>query len=155
MLYRRNFTCAAALCSVFILIGLASNCNKPKQEPGRKKSSTAAPQKVVSKEALNTGDLIGRWARTDGGYTLDIKSIPSTGYPDIAYFNPAPIKVGDAQVSTENGVIKVYVMFDDPEKGYPGSIYQLEYNKEADVLAGTYFQAVMKQEYSISFIRVQ
>jgi hypothetical protein len=138
-----------------MLTGFISSCNKPKLESGIKESSAPAPQAVVPQKGLNTGHLIGKWARTDGNYVLEIKSMPSTGYPDVAYFNPNPIKVGNAQVIPGNGAIKVFVKLDDPEKGYPGCTYQLGYNKETDMLEGVYFQAASNQEYSISFARMK
>ncbi len=46
-------------------------------------------------------ELIGRWVRPDGGYTLLIKAVNEDGIIDAEYFNPNPINVSKAQVSTE------------------------------------------------------
>ncbi len=46
-------------------------------------------------------------------------------------------------------LLQIYVVLDDVN--YPGSTYELSYNKETKMLEGTYYQATMKQTYQISF----
>jgi hypothetical protein len=96
-------------------------------------------------------ELIGRWVRPDGGYTLLIKAVNGDGSIDAAYFNPNPINVSKAQVSTESGKINIFVEFRDV--GYPGSYYTLVYDPDTDRLVGVYHHLVRKQNYDIYFVR--
>ena len=96
-------------------------------------------------------ELIGRWVRPDGGYTLSIKSVNDDGSIDAAYFNPNPINVSKAEVTTESDKVNILVELRDT--GYPGSYYTLTYEKDTDRLVGVYHHAVLKQNFDIYFIR--
>ncbi len=96
--------------------------------------------------------LLGRWRRLDGGYVMAIHAIADNGAADAAYFNPYPIHVGNAVVSLDGGVTKLFVELRDAN--YPGSTYTLTYDPESDQLKGIYYQAVERQSFSVEFVRV-
>jgi len=96
-------------------------------------------------------NLIGRWVRPDGGYVLHFKAVNDDRSIDAAYFNPNPINVSKAQVSTEPDKINIFVELQDI--GYPGSFYTLVYDPERDRLVGVYHHLVRKQNYDIYFVR--
>ena len=96
-------------------------------------------------------DLIGRWVRPDGGYVLHFKAVNDDRSIDAAYFNPNPINVSKAQVSSEPGKTNIFVELRDV--GYPGSYYTLVYDPDSDRLAGVYHHLVLKQNFDIYFVR--
>jgi len=95
--------------------------------------------------------LVGKWVRTDGSYTLRIRDVKQDGTVDAGYFNPKEIHIAEATVSDREGLVKLFIRFQD--EGYPGSTYTLYYYAEKDALAGFYYQAVMKQTFEVVFIR--
>ncbi|MEI8233145.1 MAG: hypothetical protein WCH57_00495 [Verrucomicrobiota bacterium] len=97
--------------------------------------------------------LQGKWMRSDGDYTIEIKSVGPSGAMDAGYFNPQPIHVAKAQATQEGGVAKVFIELRDVN--YPGSSYTLLYAAANDQLKGTYFQAVSQESYDIYFERVK
>ena len=96
--------------------------------------------------------LQGRWQRTDGGYIIDIRRVDAAGKMRAAYYNPRPINVAKAEASVDGGVVKVVLELRDVN--YPGSIYTLTYDKAADQLTGSYFQAVERATFEVSFTRM-
>lgn len=103
------------------------------------------------KEEIGTDRLLGRWLRPDGGYVLEINSAKENGSLEAAYFNPKPINVSEAKWSRKNNRLRIYVEFSDVN--YPGSYYKLDYYAHNDRLIGTYFQAVIQQNFSVEFVR--
>lgn len=101
----------------------------------------------------NIERLIGRWIRPDGGYVIEIKSVDAEGTADLSYFNPRPINVGRAVVSSEVAQVSLTVELRDVN--YPGSTYRLTLNPDSDRLVGTYFHAVDKQTFAVFFEKVQ
>jgi hypothetical protein len=97
--------------------------------------------------------LKGRWLRPDGGYTLEIRNVAASGTLDAAYLNPQPIHVARAEARREGSALKVFVELRAP--GYPGSTYTLTYDPQRDRLAGTYFQATLRQSYDVFFVRMR
>lgn len=97
--------------------------------------------------------LKGRWARPDGGYVLEIKSVGPDGKADAAYYNPSSIHVAIAEVSRDGETIKVFVELRDAN--YPGSNYHLAYDAKRDQLQGDYYQAVTGEHYPIFFERMK
>jgi hypothetical protein len=95
--------------------------------------------------------LIGRWQRTDGGYIIEVRSIEADGKMATGYFNPRPIHVSRAQVSTYKDYLKVEVELRD--RGYPGSTYTLIYDSDRDTLIGHYFHAASGQNFDVVFVR--
>lgn len=107
----------------------------------------------LNKDEITTEDateyLVGSWQRTEGNYIIKIDKVKEDGLLDAAYFNPGPINVGRAGWRVHEKILQIYVVLDDVN--YPGSTYELSYNKETKMLDGTYYQATMKQTYQISF----
>jgi hypothetical protein len=97
--------------------------------------------------------LVGKWMRPDGGYVIDIKSVSSNGKIDAAYFNPNPIKISKAVAVNEKRNLKIFVELQD--KGYPGCTYKLNYEPLTDKLKGIYYQAAIKENFDIYFVRIK
>jgi len=97
--------------------------------------------------------LVGSWQRMDGNYRIEITAVGDEGLLDAGYFNPGPINVGKSGWRVHEKVLQVFIQMDDVN--YPGSFYDLKYNKEKNILHGTYYQAVAKETYNISFKRKQ
>ncbi len=95
--------------------------------------------------------LAGQWGRADGDYTLEITGAGDEGELTVAYLNPTPIHVGRAAWRMKEDILQLYVELRD--ENYPGSLYQLSYDPESDVLYGTYYQAVSRQTYEVYFTR--
>ena len=146
---RRMFLPALAFAVVYILgmpwvmVGtvFAQSGNPPKQTP--KKTQVQTDVQLLE----------GRWVRPDGGYVLELREIKKDGSLKAAYFNPKPINVFSAEWNHKQGVISVLIELRDVN--YPGSKYDLQYDPKADLLKGTYFQAVEKQTYFIEFVRAK
>ena len=96
--------------------------------------------------------LEGRWQRPDGGYVLAITKASESGTLEAAYFNPDPIHVGKAIAARKAGRIELTVVLQD--ENYPGSTYTMTYDPADDQLKGTYYQAVARETYQISFARL-
>lgn len=114
-------------------------------------AQTAPP--VTATATVDFSRLKGRWERPDGGYVLEIRNIAADGKADAGYFNPSAIKVERAQIYSEAGATKVFVILRDVN--YPGCTYTLAYDTQTDQLVGQYFQAAMQQTYDISFSRLK
>jgi hypothetical protein len=97
--------------------------------------------------------LEGRWQRDDGGYIIDIRRAEAGGKLTAAYLNPRPINVARAEASMEGDVPKVFVELRDVN--YPGSTYQLIYDRADDRLKGRYFQAALRETYDVVFVRLK
>ena len=95
----------------------------------------------------------GKWLRTDGGYVIEIRSIAEDGNMDAGYYNPKRINVSEAKATLENDVTKVFIELRDVN--YPGSTYTLEYDPDSDVMQGLYYQAVQKQSFTVTFVRME
>ena len=91
--------------------------------------------------------LVGNWMRTDGDYIISIRGVDTDGKVQAAYFNPNPIKVSQAKISSHGNAIMLFVELRD--EGYPGSKYNLTYKASSDTLEGTYFQAQAQQLYEV------
>jgi hypothetical protein len=115
--------------------------------------TTLAPDASSPSPAPDNKKLIGRWQRTDGGYIIDLKSPTPEGLIEAGYFNPNPIHVGRSAWQSKDGRLMLLVELQD--KNYPGSLYNLEYQSQADKLTGTYFQAVERVSYNVEFTRVK
>ena len=100
----------------------------------------------------NQDQLIGKWNRTDGDYTLDITEAGPEGLLKVAYLNPNPIHVGRSAWRIHENALQLYVELQD--ENYPGSLYTLYYDEASGMLLGTYFQAVAKQTFEVQFSRV-
>lgn len=112
-------------------------------------TSAPAPAAIAVNPALQK--LVGQWLRADGGYILDIKSIDEKGQVQAAYLNPRPINISKAEARTDTGALRLFVELRD--SGYPGCTYNLMFDPTSDTLVGAYFQAAMKEEFSVVFER--
>lgn len=106
---------------------------------------------ITSKDASEY--LVGSWQRTDAAYLIKITTVGDEGVLDAAYFNPNPINVGQSGWRVYEKVLQIYVQMDDVN--YRGSFYDLSYDKEKNILRGTYYQATLKQTYNVIFKRKQ
>lgn len=97
------------------------------------------------------GIIAGEWQRTDGGYLITVNNVQTDGKATVKYFNPKPIHVALATISRQEGLIKLFIKFQD--KGYEGSMYTLYYYAEKDALAGFYYQAAMDRTFKVIFMR--
>ncbi len=95
--------------------------------------------------------IAGEWQRTDGGYLVKVSNVQTDGKATVEYFNPRSIHVERAAITTQKGLIKLFIQMQD--KGYEGSTYTLYYYAEKDALAGFYYQAVIDKTYEVIFMR--
>ena len=117
-------------------------------------AATVAPPANAAPAAPVAGSfdkLVARWLREDGGYILEIRAVSPEGKADASYYNPRPINVAKAEAFFENGALTLFVELRAPN--YPGSTYRLVYDPANDTLVGTYFQALQKQTFDVSFVR--
>jgi hypothetical protein len=148
---------AVSACCAFVAAALSAGCGgKPPQREAGGPSDGPAEAKEPAKRKDAGPDpqrLVGEWVRPDGGYVIKITRVASDGVVDASYHNPSPIKVERARATTEDGKLKLHLKLND--RGYPGCVYELEYDRENDVMVGTYFQAAMRQTYRIGFQRMR
>ena len=97
--------------------------------------------------------LLGNWVRPDGGYTITIRSVDSTGKIQASYANPRPLPFAKAEVSREGKAVKLF--FELRAEGYNGSTYRLTYDPASDHLVGIYYQAVQRKEFEVVFQRAK
>lgn len=97
--------------------------------------------------------MIGRWVRPDGEYVLELSVTGTKGKLKAAYFNPRPIHVSRAEVACKEGNCTVFV--ESRDVNYPGSKYNLRYDKKTDRLIGRYFEAVAGETYAVEFLRIK
>jgi hypothetical protein len=138
-----------------LLLALAG-CSKPASTepakapaaPAPAASTAAAPAAVVPETVRK---LLGRWMRSDGGYTLELRGADLSGVLDAGYFNPKSIRVSRAVWMQGGGGFQVAVELNDV--GYPGATYLLNYDAQSDRLVGKYTQPAMQQSFDIEFVR--
>ena len=95
--------------------------------------------------------LKGRWARTDGGYVIEIKSVDPGGQMQAAYYNPNPINVSRAEAARSGAAVTVFIELRAP--GYPGSTYTLIHDPKNDQLKGIYHHAGLQKNFDVVFVR--
>lgn len=133
--------------SLVLTTALIISCGQPADPP---REATSAPAATT---AADYQPLVGRWARTDGDYMIEIKSITADGKAEAGYFNPRPINVARAEASREGNGLKLFLELRD--SGYPGCLYKLTFDKAASRLTGTYFQAAQNQTYEVMFEKMK
>lgn len=144
----------ALACTLFVVL---AGCSKPAATAPAQ--STAEPAKSAATPAVapaaavpeTVRKLLGRWMRSDGGYTLELRSADLSGVLDAGYFNPKSIRVSRAVWMQGGGGFQVAVELNDV--GYPGATYLLNYDAQNDRLAGKYTQPAMQQSFDIEFVR--
>ncbi len=110
----------------------------------------AAPG-VMLAQTPEFAELIGRWVRTDGDYTIVIKSVDPNGKIDATYANP--INISRAEASVERSSLRIFIELRGA--GYPGSTYTLTHVPTGDRLTGEYFQAAIRQKFDVIFLRAR
>lgn len=139
-----------ALLLALPVMSLVVSCGKPADSPQTTSAPASAPAAAT---AADYQPLVGRWARTDGDYMIEIKNITADGKAEAGYFNPRPINVARAEASRESGGLKLFMELRD--SGYPGCLYKLTFDKAASRLTGTYFQAAQNETYPVTFEKAQ
>jgi len=154
---RRRLTIALALivivavvCGVIIWRRNGSD-SAESASPSGSNSESVSPAQAISGPA-NMQKLVGRWLRTDSPYVIEIREVGPDGTLRAGYYNPQPINVSAAKVENKNGTLQVFVGLHDA--GYPGSNYTLNHNPQNDALEGTYFQATLRQNFNVAFMRI-
>ncbi len=97
--------------------------------------------------------LIGRWLRPDGGYVLELREPTPEGLLKAGYSNPQSIHVSHAEWRRAAGELGVFVELRDVN--YPGSTYTLAYEPVTDRLVGSYYQALLQQQFTVEFERLR
>ena len=149
----------------FLFITSCNNAPGTKAEESRKLETAPSPSVEEAVIVKSTGSIIsntvsadsiqsvlkGKWLRSDGTYSVEIFSVKAGGKMDAGYFNPNPINVGSSAWMINEGSIHVEIVLKDAN--YPGSKYNLIYDRQGDVLYGNYFQAVQGINYDVIFTR--
>ena len=138
---------------VFVLVSTAlSSCGK---EPAKVTQPAPSQPVAESKKGASVPEPVqkffGKWLRSDGGYTLEIRGGDMSGVIDAAYFNPKSIHVSRAIWMQGPQGFQVVVELNDV--GYPGATYVLSYEPKTDQLVGQYNQPAMQQSFDIEFVR--
>lgn len=128
-------------------VWLLRNRSAAEGEPSADASRTAA----VTPEQVDT--IVGRWRRHDGGYIIDIHGLDAAGNLKVAYYNPNPINVSQAQVVQSARGLHIFIELRD--KGYPGATYRLDYDGAKDMMTGVYHQPAVNQIFDVVFVRAQ
>jgi hypothetical protein len=102
---------------------------------------------------LAFGVLVGRWARTEGPYIINISAVDENGKLDASYANPRPLPFHTAEVTRDGNALKLF--FELRAGGYGGSTYTLKYDAASDSLRGVYDQVVVKQKFDVVFNRTK
>jgi hypothetical protein len=110
-----------------------------------------APGGEVLAQSSDLGFLLGNWVRPDGGYTITIRGVDSTGKLQASYANPSPLPFSKAEAAREGKAVKLF--FEIRAAGYNGSTYRLTYDAGSDQLVGIYYQAVQRKEFDVVFQR--
>lgn len=147
--FKRAVIVMAAIVCVSIAAILYVVIDMRPHQPATPASHAAAKAEPVLVEFET---LKGKWVRPDGGYVIEIRKLLPDNALEVGYFNPNPIHVGQAKLYKERGFTKVFVELQDVN--YPGSTYTLIYDKENNLLRGTYYQATQQEEYQIYFERL-
>ena len=99
------------------------------------------------------GVLVGRWARTEGPYVINISAVDENGKLDASYTNPRPLPFHTAEVTRDGNALKLF--FELRAGGYGGSTYTLKYDAASDSLRGVYDQVVVRQKFDVVFNRTK
>src|SRR4051794_41815267 len=80
-----------------------------------------APRAPAYSAVPGFGVLIGRWARTEGPYVINISAVDENGKVDASYANPRPLPFHTAEVSREGNTLNLF--FQLRAGGYGGSTF--------------------------------
>ena len=145
---RKGFLVFALLAAAAVIAGLAlrRGSSAPPTAAGGAPSTAATAAHDVQR-------LLGRWARTDGSYTIEILGAARDGTVEARYLNPRPIRISRAEARTEAGRLTLFVELNDT--GYPGNYYVLAYDPAADALFGVYHHLGIQQRFDVTFNRLE
>ena len=115
-------------------------------------ASAESPPVAPTPASLSFGVLVGRWARTEGPYIININSVDVNGKL-ASYANPRPLPFHTAEVIRDGNGLKL--VFELRAAGYGGSTYTLNYDAAGDSLRGVYDQVVVKQKFDVVFRRTK
>ncbi|TAJ15505.1 hypothetical protein DMA11_01025 [Marinilabiliaceae bacterium JC017] len=137
-----------SLVIVFVTIGIAllSGCHQ-KFSSGKVQSETA-----LSESEQLQDDVIGKWKRTDGDYTIAIIAFNDSTI-EAAYFNLQPINVSDTKWKQKDGYLYFLITLHDVN--YQGSYYSLGYYPEEQRLFGFYHLGSTGQRFEVVFEKFQ
>ena len=116
-------------------------------------ASAQSPPAAPASASLTSDVVVGRWARTEGPYVININSVDVNGKLDANYANPKPLPFHTAEVVREGSGLKL--LFELRAGGYGGSTYTLKYDAASDSLRGVYDQVVVKQKFDVVFNRAK
>jgi hypothetical protein len=116
-------------------------------------AAQSPPVAPTSSTALAFGVLVGRWARTEGPYVINISAADENGKLDASYANPRPLPFHTAEVTRDGNTLNLF--FELRAGGYEGSTYTLKYDAASDSLRGVYDQVVVKQKFAVVFNRMK
>ena len=116
-------------------------------------ASAQSPPVAPAPASLPFNVVVGRWARTEGPYVININSVDVNGKLDANYANPKPLPFHTAEVVRDGSGLKL--LFELRAGGYGGSTYTLNYDAASDSLRGVYDQVVVKQKFDVIFNRTK
>ena len=70
-------------------------------------ASAQSPPVAPTPTSLSFGVLVGRWARTEGPYVININSVDVNGKLDASYANPKPLPFHTAEVFRDGNGLKL------------------------------------------------
>jgi len=129
----------------------APTAKSPAPAAGLPAAPAPSPPATASDTPAHFRPLLGEWLRPDGGYVLVVHGVRADGEAAVAYLNPRPIRVARAQARREGDVVSLFVEFDDVN--YRGSTYSLGFDARRGQLQGRYYQATLRQQYDVVFVR--
>lgn len=116
-------------------------------------AAQSPPVAPTDATAIAFGVLVGRWARTEGPYVINISAADENGKLDASYANPRPLPFHTAKVTRDGNTLNLF--FELRAGGYGGSTYTLKYDAASDSLRGVYDQVVVKQKFAVLFNRIK
>ena len=131
------------------LTSLSLSCRRPEPQAAVP-VPTRAPAAVP---ALDPKVLLGRWARSDANYVIEIKNVGGDGSLEATYSNPQPIHVSRAQWKIDGE--KLLLAIELTDRGYPGNFYTLTHDPGSDALVGVYRHLGLNQSFEVAFSRVR
>jgi hypothetical protein len=143
---------AAAAAILAVSLSCAAPPEAPRAAAPQAQVSTApVPASAPQADSALLEKLVGRWNRTDGDYTIEIRAAAADGTLEARYFNPGPIHVARAQATVQDETVTLVLELRD--RHYPGNLYTLTYSPAEDVLSGLYSHVGIGQTFDVVFER--
>ena len=123
---------------------------------GRPAPEAAAPVPTPAATAIPSPDpqaLVGRWARSDANYIIEITKVGPGGSLEATYANPQPIHVSRSEWTVKDGRVMMAIELTD--RNYPGNYYTLALDPGSDSLTGVYNHLGLKQSFDVAFSRIR